>query len=389
MVRWEVASHPQEVAENTVDCSHLKPVHHVESTEVLSIEQRDHAMRVILNMVTSGAQVGMPDEINDVELDVQLEGLGLVVSTTRVKNAELCTRQRIYPTPIDRERIAIFGASNIRVMADPGYTAEIDQIFWEAFNADFPRDFPIWGNKAYIDRPLLAGGDGPIGRYRRWARRFYDYEAAPEAASPAAEAPAAEAAPAATRGRRRLGRVRSFLLRVVDRIDALNEGGANGRSNGAHSNGAHAGGAHSNGAHAGGGHEDEDDAPFVPRAPTVRPPPPPSDIRFDSVNAYFDGLSQRFDADVAGDMEAVIQWVLTGEGARSHFARIEGGALAHQDGVHPSPTLTLEMSADDYLKMINGELHGARAFASGRGKLRGPVRLAMKMQRLFPLEKEL
>ena len=47
------------------------------------------------------------------------------------------------------------------------------------------------------------------------------------------------------------------------------------------------------------------------------------------------------------------------------------------------------MSAPDYLMMINGELHGARAFASGRGKLRGPVRLAMRMQRLFPLEKRI
>ena len=51
--------------------------------------------------------------------------------------------------------------------------------------------------------------------------------------------------------------------------------------------------------------------------------------------------------------------------------------------------LAIEMSADDYLKMINGELHGARAFASGRGRLRGPVRLAMRMQRLFPLEKRI
>jgi len=43
------------------------------------------------------------------------------------------------------------------------------------------------------------------------------------------------------------------------------------------------------------------------------------------------------------------------------------------------------MSADDYLSMINGELNGALAFTTGRGRLSGPVRLAMRMQRIFPL----
>jgi len=43
------------------------------------------------------------------------------------------------------------------------------------------------------------------------------------------------------------------------------------------------------------------------------------------------------------------------------------------------------MSSDDYLSMINGELNGALAFSTGRGRLHGPVRLAMKMQKLFPL----
>jgi putative sterol carrier protein len=45
------------------------------------------------------------------------------------------------------------------------------------------------------------------------------------------------------------------------------------------------------------------------------------------------------------------------------------------------------MSTDDYLSMINGELNGAFAFSTGRGRLHGPVRLAMRMQKLFPLER--
>nr|WP_276603799.1 SCP2 sterol-binding domain-containing protein [Nannocystis pusilla] len=97
-------------------------------------------------------------------------------------------------------------------------------------------------------------------------------------------------------------------------------------------------------------------------------------------------MERRFDPAAAGDLQAVIQWVLTGDKACAYFAEIKGGSVQRVAGTHPAPTITIEMSAEDYLLMINGELNGARAFSTGRGRLRGPVRLAMKMQRLFPLE---
>ena len=114
---------------------------------------------------------------------ITLHGLGQIVVRTHVKTSDLRTMQRIHSTPVDEERIAIFGVNNTREMPDPGYTREIDDAFWQAFNVDFPRDFPIWESKAYIDKPLLVPGDGPVGRYRRWCRQFYDLPA--EAAAPA------------------------------------------------------------------------------------------------------------------------------------------------------------------------------------------------------------
>ncbi len=41
-IRWEIRSHPQEIGENTVDITHLGPVHHAISGEVLSLEQNAH-----------------------------------------------------------------------------------------------------------------------------------------------------------------------------------------------------------------------------------------------------------------------------------------------------------------------------------------------------------
>jgi len=34
-------------------------------------------------------------------------------------------------------------------------------------------DVAIWEHKRYLDQPALAEGDGPIGKYRRWASQFY------------------------------------------------------------------------------------------------------------------------------------------------------------------------------------------------------------------------
>jgi nitrite reductase/ring-hydroxylating ferredoxin subunit/putative sterol carrier protein len=348
-IKWEIRSHPQEVAENTVDCAHLAPVHHVTSTTVSKVEQNDHVMRVVLDLVASGEAIGMPDEINDVELDVTLHGLGCVVSRTHVKTAGLLARQRIHSTPIDRERIAIFALASIEHMADPDYTREMDDIFWDAFIADFPRDFPIWENKAYLERPMLAGGDGPIPAYRRWARQFYAAPAAGEKQE-AAKMRAVSALPGLDRLRGRLSQLRHAAQTWLS-------------------------------------------------PPREAVPPPATPMRrdatatatapkFATVDAYFDTLEHRFDPEAAGELQAVFQWSLSGERRYECFAEVRGGSVQTSTGVHRDPTVTIEMSIDDYLRMINGELNGAMAFSTGRGRLRGPVRLAMKMRKLFPLERE-
>jgi hypothetical protein len=142
------------------------------------------------------------------------------------------------------------------------------------------------------------------------------------------------------------------------------------------------------GAEAASSEDDVDDG-----SPAAAAPAParhaPAQASFASVGAYFDELPRRFDATAAGDLVAVYQWLLTGDEARSSFAEIAGGAIRVADGVHPEPTVTIEMSSADYLRMINGQLNGALAFSTGRGKLRGPVRLAMKMKSLFPLDRHL
>jgi len=363
-IRWELRSHPQEVAENTVDCAHLSPVHSVAETRVASLEQREHVMRVVLNLVASGAAIQMPDEINEVELDVTLHGLGQLISNTHVLTAGLRTRQRIHPTPIDHERIAIFAVGNTREMPDPDYTREIDEIFWSAFVVDFVKDFPIWENKTYLPRPLLSSSDGPIIKYRRWAEQFYEapgvsnaIDAAPDVGVHDANRGSSGVRPRGVLGAW-LAKARAVTTRRPTQVEAELDPDGGG------------------------------DAPTPSRgakAPAVTGGA--AQAHFASVDAYFDELGARFDPSAAGELVAVYQWRLTGGSPREHFAEIRGGRIRTARGEHEAPTVTIEMSSEDYLLMVNGELNGALAFSTGRGKLRGPVRLAMKMKSLFPLER--
>ena len=51
-----------------------------------------------------------------------------------------------------------------------------------SYENDVHQDFDIWTNKRYVHPPALAEGDGPVGKYRRWARQFYPEMAAVDAA---------------------------------------------------------------------------------------------------------------------------------------------------------------------------------------------------------------
>ena len=49
----------------------------------------------------------------------------------------------------------------------------VARLTFEGFLGDIQQDVRIWEHKRYVDPPALAQGDGPVGRFRHWARQFY------------------------------------------------------------------------------------------------------------------------------------------------------------------------------------------------------------------------
>jgi putative sterol carrier protein len=106
-----------------------------------------------------------------------------------------------------------------------------------------------------------------------------------------------------------------------------------------------------------------------------------------SVKEYFETLNARFKPDAAKTISAVFQFELAGDGGGTYHVTVDHGTMAVAEGAHPSPTATLKMSGDDYVKMVNGQINGAMAFMKGQMKVTGNVLLAQKMQAIFPPKK--
>ena len=106
--------------------------------------------------------------------------------------------------------------------------------------------------------------------------------------------------------------------------------------------------------------------------------------RVSSVKEYFDTLPARFVASAARGVNAIFQFELAGDGGGTYHVTVKDGDMSVAEGPSPSPSATLKMSADNYVKMANGELNGAMAFMKGQLKVTGNVMLAQKMQAIFP-----
>ena len=97
----------------------------------------------------------------------------------------------------------------------------------------------------------------------------------------------------------------------------------------------------------------------------------------------FDVMVTNFDANKAEDVNATIQFDLTGENGGQYWLKIANGSAEAGSGQAESPNMTLKAAADDWLAVTKGELNPMQAFMSGRLKVQGDMSLALKLQALL------
>ena len=112
----------------------------------------------------------------------------------------------------------------------------------------------------------------------------------------------------------------------------------------------------------------------------------------ETVRDIIAGMPLAFNPEAAGDLEAVVQFRVTGEEPGDYYLRIADGECRAYEGVHPSPTLTIHTPSEVWVAIARGELDGAQAMLEGKYHIEGDLGLLMRFDEIFssagkPLEK--
>ena len=100
-----------------------------------------------------------------------------------------------------------------------------------------------------------------------------------------------------------------------------------------------------------------------------------------TVGELFSELDGRLHAEPerSRGVNAVYQFVITGDGGGEWFLTARDGSADVQPGHAPESQVTVTMTAEDYIGMATGALSGQDLFFSGRMRVVGDQFLAMKL----------
>ncbi len=101
------------------------------------------------------------------------------------------------------------------------------------------------------------------------------------------------------------------------------------------------------------------------------------------VAKLFENMPGAFNAEKAGNYEAVIQFDLSGEDGGQWVVKIANGQCEVEKGTTESPSATLRMEASDYADMVTGKLDPMSAFIQQKVKVEGDLSKVMTFQTLF------
>ena len=168
--RWKIRTHNQDMAENSVDQAHFRYVH-----GTLTVPQSKATTDGPLLHVLSQMKMGTPAGEVDGSIESKSWGFGFghvrfrgIVETSLVTSV----------TPIDGEYVDVRFSFSVKSLGDERTTRGVGRALIADIDKQMREDIPIWEYKAFLDRPVLCDGDGPIGLFRTWCKQFYTETAA-------------------------------------------------------------------------------------------------------------------------------------------------------------------------------------------------------------------
>ena len=103
----------------------------------------------------------------------------------------------------------------------------------------------------------------------------------------------------------------------------------------------------------------------------------------ESVSELIDLYPEYFQPEEAEGVDGVVQLDLDGEEGGQYYLVIQNQELDVQEGVHEDPTVTIQTTADRWLKINRGEASPMTLMMTGRLKIEGSIPMATKFQSMF------
>jgi nitrite reductase/ring-hydroxylating ferredoxin subunit len=171
--RFDIATHPQETTENSVDFGHFTQVHGFVDGSIT------RAIETVGPLLTTAYRAHRPLPMPAVTLwkvpvdyAVNVWGLGYSQVDVRIDPLWFDIRVWVLPVPRDDEHIdLIIGASTKKGLGP--ISAWARRIAHEIVCKEVGEDLDVWTYKTFVEKPPLAKGDGPVAVYRRYVKQFY------------------------------------------------------------------------------------------------------------------------------------------------------------------------------------------------------------------------
>lgn len=103
-----------------------------------------------------------------------------------------------------------------------------------------------------------------------------------------------------------------------------------------------------------------------------------------TVEDFFRSLPGKLDRDAAEGLDVVYQFDLSGSQGGQYYMQINEQGCCVTQGSHPEPHVTLSLSGEDCMRVLNGQLTGPAVAMSGRLRISGDMGLALQLGSLFP-----
>lgn len=97
---------------------------------------------------------------------------------------------------------------------------------------------------------------------------------------------------------------------------------------------------------------------------------------------FFEKMPSVFDPKKAAGLEAAIQMNITGSNGGKWIMTIKEQTLQIREGTDPSAQITVEVTDNDFVDLINGKLSAFGAFMSGKIQFKGSLSLGMRLMEM-------